>query len=154
LTLDVMDVASRAARSVPLNDVERLLLDGVDQAWLAYHPSGRDLLFESMVILVLNMHCRFCPDCDLLIVHQDELEAQLAAHMAERDPSIIANEYIVIGTVERAALDKLAAGTQGFDPVEIQAAVEKMVKGKTGHQSTQDWLSDDIKRKLKRPKKK
>jgi hypothetical protein len=47
-----------------------------------------------------------------------------------------------------------AAKTQGFDPVEIQAAVEKMVKGKAGRQSTQDWLSDDIKRKLKRPKKK
>jgi len=55
---------------------------------------------------------------------------------------------------ERAALDKLAAETQGFDPVEIQAAVEKMVKGKARRQSTQDWLSDDIKRKLKRPKKK
>jgi len=49
------------------------------------------------------MHCRFCPDRDLLIIHQDELEAQLAAHMSERDPSVIGNEYIVIGTMERPA---------------------------------------------------
>lgn len=54
-------------------------------------------------LLALNMHCRYCPDCDLLIVHQNELEAQLAAHMAERDPSVIGNEYIVIGTMERVA---------------------------------------------------
>jgi hypothetical protein len=27
--------------------------------------------------MLLNKHCRFCPDSDLLIVHQDELEAML-----------------------------------------------------------------------------
>ena len=56
-----------------------------------------------MMLIVLNMHCRFCPDCDLLIAHQDELEAQLAAHMSEHNPSVIGNKYIVIGTMERPA---------------------------------------------------
>jgi hypothetical protein len=61
---------------------------------------------DPKVLLALNMHCRFCPDCELLIVHQDELEAQLAAHMAEHDPSVIGNRYLVFGTVERAAWRK------------------------------------------------
>jgi len=58
---------------------------------------------DPMMLIVLTMHCRFCPDCDLLIAHQDELEAQLAAHMSERDPSVIGNKHIVIGTMERPA---------------------------------------------------
>jgi hypothetical protein len=58
---------------------------------------------DPMMFIVLNMRCRFCPDCDLLIAHQDELEAQLASHMSERDPSVIGNKYIVIGTMERPA---------------------------------------------------
>jgi hypothetical protein len=58
---------------------------------------------DPMMLIVLNMHCRFCPDCDLLIAHQNELEAQLAAHMSEHDPSVIGNKYIVIGTMERPA---------------------------------------------------
>jgi hypothetical protein len=51
--------------------------------------------------VVLGKTCRYCPDCDLLIVHQDELEAQLKALFAERDPSLIGNDYMVLGTVER-----------------------------------------------------
>ena len=58
---------------------------------------------DPMMLIVLNMHCRFCPDCDLLIAHQNELEAQLAAHMSEHAPSVIGNKYIVIGTMERPA---------------------------------------------------
>ena len=46
LTLDVLDVARRAARSVPPGDIENLLLEGADRGWLTYHPAGRDLLLE------------------------------------------------------------------------------------------------------------
>ncbi|MFQ5854669.1 MAG: hypothetical protein ACE5LU_03355 [Anaerolineae bacterium] len=53
--------------------------------------------------IVLNKTCRYCPDCDLLLVHQDELEELLAGLFAEIDPSIIGNDYLVIGTVERPA---------------------------------------------------
>ena len=53
---------------------------------------------------------------------------------------------------ERAALEKLAAETQGFDPVEIQAAVQKMVEGEA-KRKTLDWPSD-LGDKLKHPKKK
>ena len=39
-----MEVARRAG--LPLNEIEYLVLDGVDRGWLTYHPSGRDLLLE------------------------------------------------------------------------------------------------------------
>ena len=53
--------------------------------------------------VVLNKTCRYCPDCDLLIAHQDQIEGLLAAMFAEHNPSIIGNDYLVLGTVERAA---------------------------------------------------
>ena len=45
--------------------------------------------------IVLGKTCRYCPDCDLSFVHQDELEAQLAAMFEERDPSLTGNDYLV-----------------------------------------------------------
>ena len=53
---------------------------------------------------------------------------------------------------ERAALDKLAAETQGFDPVEIRDAVQKMVEGKTTHKANQDWSA--VSQRLKQAKNK
>jgi hypothetical protein len=53
--------------------------------------------------VVLGKTCRYCPNCDILIAHQDELEAQLAVLFEERDPALIGNEYMVLGTVERQA---------------------------------------------------
>jgi hypothetical protein len=46
--------------------------------------------------------CRYCPPCDLIIAHQDEIETQLTILLSERDPSIVGNEYLVIGTLDRA----------------------------------------------------
>lgn len=56
---------------------------------------------EGSLLLSLNMTCRFCPSCDLLIVHQDDLEDLLTAICLERDPQIIGNEYLVLETVDR-----------------------------------------------------
>jgi hypothetical protein len=53
---------------------------------------------------------------------------------------------------ERAALDKLAAGTQGFDPVEIRAAVQQMVDGQATRRPGQDWSG--VSRRLKQAKRK
>ena len=50
----------------------------------------------------INYTCRYCPECDLLVAHQDEIEHLLASTFAERDPSAIGNDYLVMGTVERA----------------------------------------------------
>ncbi len=64
---------------------------------------------DPQVLLTLNKTCRYCPDCDLLIAHQDEIEGLLVAIFTERDPSILGNDYLVLGTVERKAWRK---GTQ------------------------------------------
>jgi hypothetical protein len=51
--------------------------------------------------VALNKTCRYCDVCDLLIVHQDELEAQLAHLFASHGPEVIGNDYLVIGTFDR-----------------------------------------------------
>ncbi len=58
---------------------------------------------DPAVLISLNMHCRFCPACEMLIVHQDQLEAELAEHMSAHNPAVIGNDYFLIGTLERAA---------------------------------------------------
>jgi len=44
LTLDLVDVAQRA--ELPLDDIERRMLNWADAGWLSYRPAGRDLLLE------------------------------------------------------------------------------------------------------------
>ena len=53
------------------------------------------------VMLVLNMSGRYCPDCDLLILHQDVVEDLMVRAFQEHDPSVIGSDYLIIGTVER-----------------------------------------------------
>lgn len=48
----------------------------------------------------INKTCRYCPTCDLLIAHQDEVEQQLAVLFQQRDPDLIGNDYLVIGTLD------------------------------------------------------
>ena len=51
----------------------------------------------------LNYNCRLCPNCDLLIAHQNEIEYLLAHVFQEHAPQIIGNEYTVLGTMEKPA---------------------------------------------------
>ncbi len=51
--------------------------------------------------VALNKTCRYCDVCDLLIVHQDELEAQLVFLFSTRAPELIGNDYLVLGTLDR-----------------------------------------------------
>ena len=52
--------------------------------------------------VTLNKTCRYCPNCDLLIAHQDEIEDILVRLFTTLNPEIVGNDYLVIGTVERA----------------------------------------------------
>ncbi|MBT3315327.1 MAG: hypothetical protein HN390_12025 [Anaerolineae bacterium] len=54
----------------------------------------------------INKRCRYCPKCDLLIVHQDELENMLVLSHRENNPEIVGNEYLVLGTLEPSAWRK------------------------------------------------
>ena len=57
---------------------------------------------EPLQLVALNKTCRYCPQCDLLIAHQDQLEAWLTAFFTEHRPEIVGNEYLVLGTQDRA----------------------------------------------------
>jgi len=52
--------------------------------------------------VALNKSCRYCPACDLIIAHQDEIETQLTILFSERAPDLVGNDYLVIGTMDRA----------------------------------------------------
>lgn len=62
-------------------------------------------------MFVLNKTCRFCPGCQLLVAHQDELEGYLAAFFEQHAPQIVGNDYLVIGTVDRADWKRGAKGS-------------------------------------------
>ena len=61
-------------------------------------------------MMVLNKTCRICPACDLLIAHRNEIEAQMAVHFQTTAPEVVGNDFLVIGTVDRADWRR---GTEG-----------------------------------------
>jgi len=50
---------------------------------------------------VLGKTCRYCTPCELIIAHQDELEAELFGQSQFRDPAQVGRRYLVIGTVDK-----------------------------------------------------
>ena len=52
--------------------------------------------------VTLNKTCRYCPNCDLLIAHQDDIEDILSRIFTTLELELVGNDYLVIGTVERA----------------------------------------------------
>jgi hypothetical protein len=52
-------------------------------------------------LLALGKTCRYCARCELIIVHQDELEAELAHQFSTTAPAVIGYDYLVLGTVEK-----------------------------------------------------
>ncbi|MGN6672859.1 MAG: hypothetical protein ACTHMA_06130 [Thermomicrobiales bacterium] len=57
---------------------------------------------EPRQLVALNKTCRYCPYCDLLIAHQDEIEAWLAAFFGQTHPELVGNDYLIVGTEDRA----------------------------------------------------
>ncbi len=57
--------------------------------------------------VAINKTCRYCPTCDLLIAHKDEIEQQLSLLFARHDFTLIGNDYLVIGTQDRATAGAL-----------------------------------------------
>ncbi len=47
---------------------------------------------DPMYPVSLNYTCKYCPTCDLLIAHQDEIEQLLAAMFEKHAPEAIGNE--------------------------------------------------------------
>jgi uncharacterized C2H2 Zn-finger protein len=51
--------------------------------------------------VALNKTCKYCPRCDLLIAHKDEIEPLLDALFESRGARFDPNEYLVVGTMDR-----------------------------------------------------
>jgi hypothetical protein len=52
-------------------------------------------------LIALNYTCRYCKDCDLLIGNKAEIEHLLTELFRQREPEVIGNDYLIIGTVEK-----------------------------------------------------
>jgi hypothetical protein len=70
-------------------------------------------------LMTLRMSVKLCPNCDLLVVHQDELEAQLAAHLSKLNPQVVGNAYFLLGTVD--VVDHRQGKREPKDPLEMIA---------------------------------
>lgn len=56
---------------------------------------------EGWGIMVLGKTCRYCSRCEMIIAHQDELEAELAYAFGRIAPQAVRNDYTVLGTMEK-----------------------------------------------------
>jgi hypothetical protein len=54
-------------------------------------------------LISLNYTCRYCQACDLLIAHKHEIEHLLTILFRQRAPEVIGNEYLIMGTMDKAA---------------------------------------------------
>ena len=62
-------------------------------------------------LISLNKSTKYCPYCELIILKKEELEQLLSAICEERFPEIIGNEYLVLGTMDRADWKEGLKGT-------------------------------------------
>jgi len=57
---------------------------------------------EPKQILNLNKTCKYCTECDLIIVKRADVETLMTACLEKERPSIIGNDYLVFGTLDRS----------------------------------------------------
>lgn len=68
---------------------------------------------EELGPVALGKTCRYCTPCELIIVHQHELEAELAHGFQNIRPEVIGNDYLLIGTIDKKVWK---AGLEGGAP--------------------------------------
>lgn len=56
---------------------------------------------DPMNLFTVNKKCRYCPNCDLLIVHKHEIEYYVTEVFGKIRPETIGNRHLVVGTLER-----------------------------------------------------
>ena len=54
---------------------------------------------EAWGLMALGKTCRYCSRCELIMVHQAELEAELAQSFRRIAPEVIGKAYMVLGTI-------------------------------------------------------
>ncbi|MBD2256900.1 hypothetical protein [Pseudanabaena sp. FACHB-2040] len=65
----------------------------------------------------LNKTCRYCPNCDLLIAHKDELDRLLKKISLQYYPNLVGNEYLVVGTLDRKTWKEGVQNPESLDDV-------------------------------------
>lgn len=72
----------------------------LDKTKIRKFPFG--IHIDPQVLMTLNMSGPYCPNCDLIILHQDKVETLLVLSFEEHQPDIIGNDYLILGTFERS----------------------------------------------------
>lgn len=54
-------------------------------------------------IAVINKTCRYCPGCELLIAHEDELRSIIDQLESGLEPTAVGRPFFVVGTLDRDA---------------------------------------------------
>ena len=60
---------------------------------------------DPMQLLAINKTCRYCPYCDLLIAHKNDLERFLADMLPQFRPELVGNDYLVMGTADKKDIE-------------------------------------------------
>lgn len=60
--------------------------------------------------VTLGKTCKYCSPCELIIAHQQELEAEMAINLSILAPEAVGTDYVVIGTLERSLWKKGLCG--------------------------------------------
>ncbi len=69
-------------------------------------------------LLLMNVPCRVCRECDLIIANRKKLEAAMADRLRQEAPELIGSDYVVAGTLDQE--DWTAAGSGALGPQEIK----------------------------------
>jgi len=56
---------------------------------------------DNIGLITLGKTCRYCAKCELIVVHQNELEAELIYKFETLKTEISGEDYLVLGTVEK-----------------------------------------------------
>lgn len=93
----------------------------------------------------LTYTCRYCPKCDVLIAHKDEIVGYLHRLFSERAPEVIGNNYMVMGTTERSYWK------EGFTKAHLPSEVLTNLHGFKEYlnfERTDRWLPDGNEKEL------
>ncbi|XCN71194.1 MAG: hypothetical protein Q3M24_12800 [Candidatus Electrothrix aestuarii] len=56
---------------------------------------------EPQQLFLLNKQCKYCVNCDLIITKQSEVEQLMEEAFHQRNPGIVGNDYLVMGTLDK-----------------------------------------------------
>ena len=92
--------------------------------------------------IALNYTCRYCSKCDLLIGHQAEFEELLTKMFSQHDPTIIGNDYLIMGTMDRKAWKENMANPK--PPAEMLAHISDFKSYQIVQRSRAGWFPEGV----------